>query len=105
MNPRARAEQLSAAIDSAPLESQQIDLIERAIVDAVAEERRNIAAYLLDRADQYTDDSACWVALGNVCEAIINGGAYEAAMHGELDDLYERVDDMLVSARGDGSAR
>lgn len=51
-----------------------------------------IAAYLLDRADQYETESPCWIALGDAAANIMNGEATAAFAHGELDDLLERVE-------------
>jgi hypothetical protein len=53
---------------------------------------REIAAYLLDRADQYPDGEPMWVAVSDTAMKVAHGEANEAAIHGELDDLYKRVD-------------
>ncbi len=56
----------------------------------------DLAAYLLDRADQYELDSPCWVALSDAASNVANGEVTEAIMHGELDDpsLRARVKSM-----------
>lgn len=55
---------------------------------------RQIAAYLLDRADQFDTDSACWICLAAAAQEIVNGEAQARIDHGELDDpeLLKRVD-------------
>ncbi len=55
---------------------------------------RKIAAYLLDRADQYETESPCWVALSDAAYNIMAGDATESWNHGELNDpdLLKRVD-------------
>jgi hypothetical protein len=55
---------------------------------------RQVAAYLLDRADQYDTDSGCWVCLADAAHEIMNGEAEARVKHGELDDpdLLKRVD-------------
>ncbi len=55
---------------------------------------RQIAAYLLDRADQYEDDSSCWNALADAAEEIMSGGVAARVAAGELADrpLLARVD-------------
>ncbi len=56
-----------------------------------------IAAYLLDRADQYETDSPCWVALGDAAMNVVNGAARVASEHGEFDaDLLRRVEGMRL---------
>lgn len=56
---------------------------------------RDVAAYLLDRADQYETKSPCWVALADAAEALMNGEVEGAVVHGEFDEaLYARVDGM-----------
>lgn len=60
-------------------------------------DRRNVAAYLLDRADQYVTESGSWVPLVDAAKAIMNGEVETAVAHGELDDpdLLARVDAMV----------
>lgn len=71
---------------------------------AAAATRDDIAAYLLDRADQYNLKSPCWVALSDMAENIARGDAEAAAAHGELDaGLYARVKRM--SGRSPGAAQ
>lgn len=55
------------------------------------------AAYLLDRADQYVTDSACWTALADAAHNIMLGEVEAAKRAGELDaELYERLADMTL---------
>ena len=56
----------------------------------------DIAAYLLDRADQYETDSPCWVALSDAAANVANGDALASWHAGELDDeqLRARVERM-----------
>lgn len=49
--------------------------------------RRLVAAYLLDRADQYETDSPCWVALADAANNVL-AGAVEA---GEIDQVYDTL--------------
>ena len=57
------------------------------------------AAYLLDRADQYETDSACWVALADAAHNIMLGEVEAAKRSGELDvSLYERLSRMVGGA-------
>jgi hypothetical protein len=49
-------------------------------------QREMVAAYLTDRADQYTTESPCWIALTDAATEVINGEVEEAAHSGELDD-------------------
>ncbi len=55
--------------------------------------REMVAAYLLDRADQYETESSSWVGLANAAAAVMNGEIETAARCGELDDpeLLRRV--------------
>lgn len=57
---------------------------------------RQLAAYLLDRADQYDTDSPCWIALSDAAANVANGEVDLAISHGELEDsaLLARVDSM-----------
>ena len=58
------------------------------------------AAYLLDRADQYETDSACWVALADAAHNIMLGEVASAKRCGELDaSLYERLARMSGAAK------
>jgi len=51
-----------------------------------------VAAYLLDRADQYPTDSPLWQPLAKAAEAIASGEHATAMAHGELEaSLFERV--------------
>lgn len=57
-------------------------------------DRRMVAAYLLDRADQYATRSASWIGLVDAAKAIMDGEFDAAVSHGELEDapLLARVD-------------
>lgn len=62
--------------------------------------RRDVAAYLLDRADQYETESPCWVALADAARNVMLGEVEAAKDHGELDaSLYERLARMKGVAR------
>lgn len=59
----------------------------------------DLAAYILDRADQYPTKDPCWIALADVAENIVTGEAANAASHGELDaSLYRRLETMKRAA-------
>lgn len=54
----------------------------------------DVAAYLLDRADQYETDSGCWVALADAAHNVLAGAVQDAKNNGDLDEsLYERMKD------------
>jgi hypothetical protein len=57
-------------------------------------DRRMVAAYLVDRAEQYQAKSGSWVGLIDAAKAIMDGEFDAAVSHGELDDadLLARVD-------------
>jgi hypothetical protein len=58
-----------------------------------AKAARIIAAYLLDRADQYETESPCWIALTDAAKSIVRGEAVEAFEAGEFEPaLLARVD-------------
>ncbi len=62
---------------------------------------RDIAAYLLDRADQYDTDSPCWIALCDAARNVMQGEIGRAKRENEFDaKLYKRVDSF-----GPGAAR
>ncbi len=62
--------------------------------------REDVAAYLLDRADQYDTSSPCWSALADAAENILVGEVERAKSSGELDSgLYERLKTMGRAAR------
>jgi len=74
--------------------SERVAALQEAVktpVVADEAERRVVAAFLLDRADQYAEGSCCIAALTDAASMIINGDARAAALHGELDDLMARV--------------
>lgn len=58
----------------------------------------DVAAYLLDRADQYETESPCWIALADAAANIANGDALASLRAGELDDapLRRRVASMAT---------
>lgn len=54
---------------------------------------RDVAAFLLDRADQYDTSSPCWVSLADAAEDVVHGEVAARESRGEFDDdLYARVD-------------
>jgi hypothetical protein len=54
-----------------------------------------VAAYLLDRADQYEADSPCWIALADAAANVINGEHKQAHVENEFDaGLVKRVRSM-----------
>ncbi len=54
---------------------------------------RVVAAYLLDRADQYVDGSGCWVALADASHNLMRGDVEVSLLDGQLDpDAFRRVD-------------
>jgi hypothetical protein len=61
---------------------------------------RDVAAYLLDRADQYETESPCWVALSEVAFEVAAGEVEAAKRNGDLDaSLYKRLARMTGVAR------
>jgi len=63
-------------------------------------EPRDVAAYLLDRADQYVDGSGCWVALADAAHNVMQGEVEAEKRNGSFDaELYRRVDGMAGSPR------
>lgn len=62
---------------------------------------RDIAAYLLDRADQYDTDSPCHIALTDAAHNVMQGEIARAKRENDFDAaLYARVDSL-----GPGIAR
>lgn len=60
---------------------------------------RDVAAYLLDRADQYDTESPCWIALAAAAENIMRGEVGNAERNGDFDAaLYARVDGFTPQA-------
>lgn len=60
----------------------------------------DIAAYLLDRADQYDTDSPCWIALSDAAHNLMIGEVRAAKDNGDLDQgLYKRLRRMSGSAK------
>ena len=56
---------------------------------------RDVAAYLIDRADQYETSSPCWIALSDAALNLLNGDVEQRMSEGEFDgELYARVDAM-----------
>jgi len=56
---------------------------------------RDVAAYLLDRADQYETESPCWIALADAAENVLAGEVHRSLAENDFDDaLYARVDGM-----------
>ena len=59
----------------------------------IERERRDVAAFLLLRADRYDNSNGKWVPLADAAQEIMNGDFAESQKCGELDaDLYKRVD-------------
>ena len=54
------------------------------------ENRFCAAAWVLDRADQYENDSPTRAAFDEIMQGLANGEHLKAAAHGELDDLLIR---------------
>lgn len=62
--------------------------------------KKEIAAYLLDRADQYDLNSGCWIALADAAQNIMLGEVEAARDNGDLDgELFRRLDSMTGTAR------
>jgi hypothetical protein len=62
-------------------------------------QREHVAAYLLDRADQYETDSPCWIGLVDAARNIASGEVERAAQCGEIDDdVLSRVRKMRKTA-------
>lgn len=87
--------------DEGPLPADYLEHGNRPLLDALADavdvlrERCDLsaiaAAWVLDRADQYANDSCCKVAVENLVEPLAKGEHIEAYRHGELGDLLPRV--------------
>lgn len=58
-------------------------------------DREEVAAYLLDRADQYATKDPCWIALADAAHALMDGTFDDVASAGELEDA-----DLLRRVRG-----
>lgn len=57
---------------------------------------RDVAAYLLDRADQYVTESPCHIALSDAAHNIMLGEVEAAKRNGDLDaELYRRLAGMV----------
>ena len=58
-----------------------------------AKARRMVAAFLIDRADQYDAKSPCWVALADAAHGVMDGDLEQRVSEGEFDDprLMKRV--------------
>jgi hypothetical protein len=55
-------------------------------------EREEVAMYLMDRADQYENESPCWVALSDAAHNIINGAVEkDRAYNGNDPEMRRRV--------------
>lgn len=71
-----------------------------ALLRAKLSETSDIAAYLLDRADQYETDSPCRIALADAARNLMLGEVKAAKDNGDLDDeLYQRLSRMTGPAR------
>lgn len=57
----------------------------------VRREREATIAFLLDRAEQYRNDSCCRVVFDEIVQVIAVGDHVERCAAGEYDDLYMRV--------------
>ena len=65
-------------------------VLERQKYDELVKVGQIAAAWVLDRADQYRNDSCCKVAVGELVGPLASGEHIEAYRHGELDDLLKR---------------
>lgn len=45
-----------------------------------------VAAYLLDRADQYVTESPCWIALADAANNVLHGEHAKSYQEGEFDE-------------------
>jgi len=66
------------------------------VSDAIANaaqrrERESTIAYLLDRAEQYRNDSACRAVFDELVEGLADGRHVQCCAAGEYADLYPRV--------------
>jgi hypothetical protein len=58
--------------------------------------RRDVAAYLLDRADQFDTESSVWQGLADAAENVMLGEVEVAILDRQLDEeIYARVDGFL----------
>jgi regulator of protease activity HflC (stomatin/prohibitin superfamily) len=80
--------------------------IETTVAVAERETLRYVAAYLLDRGDQYDTKSPCWIALADAAHAIAEGEFDAARAHGEIDegDVLARVDKWIQRAKARAAA-
>ena len=74
--------------------SNGCDRIAQALADVRVAFRRQVAAYLLDRADQIETKRWEWNPLADAAKAIVRGEVETAVAHGELaePELLARVD-------------
>lgn len=60
----------------------------------------DVAAYLLDRADQYDTESGCWAALADAAHNVWIGEVEAAKANGDLDAaLHKRLRRMTGDAK------
>lgn len=57
-----------------------------AIEQLLQQAREDIAAYLLDRADQIDNETGDWIPLADAAKAIMAGDVEAAIEHGELQE-------------------
>lgn len=88
---RVRESDPCDAASVTPADEASLERVRDAIERAKAHEREANAAYCLDRADQYPNDSAFWRCLADAAEGIAKGEGREIVRHGEFEELLARV--------------
>lgn len=73
------------------VEVEPVQVIRRAAKPMLVIRRADVAAFLLDRAEQFADDDPCCAALADAARAVMRGDVEEAERTGALDGLYYRV--------------
>ena len=63
-------------------------------------EREATIAYLLDRAEQYRNDSCCRAVFDELVQGLADGTHIECCAAGEYEDLYPRVSRIMELYRG-----
>jgi hypothetical protein len=103
--PRARIGCRDEESEGAPADEDWRPLLQREAAEAWNDrigESHIAAAWTLDRADQYSNDSCCKVAVENLVGPLAKSEHIEAHRHGELDDLLPRVSRIRNGSKGSG---
>jgi hypothetical protein len=58
---------------------------------------KELRAWLIDRAEQYSNDSGCRAAIEDLSGQVDRGDHLDAAQSGELDDIIQRLRPMVCA--------